>query len=51
MSWHYFGKQLGHAYTALMNNIGAVESHAASNRVRAVSNRHYKMALASTVPN
>jgi hypothetical protein len=25
-----------------------VESHAASNRVRAVSNRHYKMVLAST---
>ena len=28
-----------------------VESRATSNRVRAVSNRHYKMALASTAPN
>jgi hypothetical protein len=28
-----------------------VESHATSNRVRALSNCHYKMALASTVPN
>ena len=28
-----------------------VESRAASNRVRAVSNRHYKMSLASTAPN
>jgi hypothetical protein len=28
-----------------------VESRAASNCVRAVSNRHYKMVLASTVPN
>jgi hypothetical protein len=28
-----------------------VESRAVSNRMCAVSNRHYKMALASTVPN
>ena len=28
-----------------------VESCASSNRMRAVSNRHYKMVLASTVPN
>jgi hypothetical protein len=28
-----------------------VESRAASNRVRAMSNHHYKMALASTAPN
>jgi hypothetical protein len=28
-----------------------VESRAVSNRVRAVSNHHYKMALASTTPN
>ena len=33
------------------NNNHSVESRASSNRVHAVSNRHYKMALASTAPN
>ena len=39
------------ATSFLTDFMSAVESLSVSNRVRAVSNRHYKMALASTAPN